>query len=366
MKSPSEYCLTYRVALSVLLRFVALLSVVLLFFAFNTTVFAQEEGVSISPAVIDETLDPGVEQSFTMKVTNLNDRDQKFYVFARNIKGTNNGVPIFVSDDLEATGYELADWITLSVDEIELPARGSVNLDFKISVPDNASPGGHFGGVFISVDPPEIEKSGAAVGYQVANIIDIRVNGDVVEEAQIRQFSTSKYLHGSQNVTFDVTIQNEGNVMIRPSGPLEIFNMLGKQVGNLTFNTEQFGVFPGERKVFNNIVWEGDSVGFGRYEAILSPVYGDYGAKKTMSSTVTFWILPMSIIGPALGVLAFILLTVYVFVRIYIKRSLAHMNYGRRIISRRRKTNSSVTLLVIVVTLTVTALFLIVLLALFA
>jgi hypothetical protein len=85
-----------------------------------------------------------------------------------------------------------------------------------------------------------------------------------------------------------------------------------------------------------------------------------------MSSTVTFWILPMNIIGPALGVLAVLLLTVFIFVRLYIRRSLAHVNQGRRVIQRRRKGGSSEFLLLSVVMLTVIGLFLIVLLALFA
>ena len=220
--------------------------------------------------------------------------------------------------------------------------------------------------MFISVDPPKIENSGAAVGYQVASVLSIRVNGDIVEEASIRQFSTSKFLHGSQNVEFDVRIENNGNVLVRPMGPLEIYNMLGNKVGDLMFNEERFSVFPNDTREFKNIVWTGDSIGFGRYEAILSPVYGESGAKKTMSSSVTFWILPMNIIGPALVALGVLLLVIFIFVRLYIRRSLAHLNQGRRIVHRRSRSNSSAVLLVLVVTLTVIALSLIVLLALFA
>jgi hypothetical protein len=329
-------------------------------------VFAEDVGVSITPALIDETLDPGSEMKFTLKIENLNSAEQKFYLFTRNISGTNNGVPIFADSNLEKTGYELADWIKLPLSELVLGPNQSQSIDFIISVPPDAPPGGHFGGIFVSVDAPQIESSGAAVGYQVANIIDIRVNGDIKESGEIRQFSTSRFLYGSQNVTFGVRIQNTGNVLIRPTGPLEVRNMLGNIVGNVMFNTSQFGVFPGETKDFMDIEWKGDSIGFGRYEAILSPGYGDYGSKKTMSSTVSFWILPMNIIGPALGALLVIILLVFVFVKMYIKRSLSHLYQGRSVIRRNRKGSSSATLLIIVVSLTVTGLFLIVLLALFA
>jgi hypothetical protein len=328
---------------------------------------AQETGISIKPATIEETLEPGVEKKYSITVENLDSAEQLFYVFTRNISSVRaGGVPVFASDNLEKTGYELAEWITLDVSQIFVPGRGKTSVDFTMNVPEEATPGSHFAGVFISAEPPEIEKSGAAVGYQVVNIVSIRVAGDAVEMASIRQFSTSKFLYGSQNIDFLVRIENTGNVLVRPAGPLEIFNMLGNKVGDVFFNPNQSAVFPQDIREFSGINWTGDSIGLGRYEAILAPSYGDDGAKKTMSSTVTFWILPMNIIGPAIGILAFILLIVFVFVRLYIKRSLAHINQGRRIVRRRNKGGSSATLLVIVVTLTVTALFLIVLLALFA
>jgi hypothetical protein len=328
---------------------------------------SAQAGISIKPAMVEETLEPGTEKNYSVSVTNLNAADQKFYVFSRNISGVKDGgSPIFATSNLEKTGFELSDWISLPFGEIDIPAEGSVTIDYTISIPENASPGSHFGGVFFSVDPPDIEQSGAAVGYQVANIVSIRVAGEAIEEAGIRQFATSKFLYGSQNVDFSVRIENKGNVLVRPTGPLEIFNMLGNNVGTMVFNPEGSAVFPYDTRQYQNVIWKGDSVGFGRYEAILSPVYGDSGAKKTMSSTVSFWILPINIIGPALGVLVAILLVVFIFVRLYIKRSLAHLNHGRRIVQRRSKNNSSATLLVIVVTLTVTVLFLIVLLALFA
>jgi hypothetical protein len=336
-------------------------------FLLPSVVSAQQTGIKISPATIEETLDAGDENQYRVKLTNLDSKEQTYYLYTRNISGVRaGGVPIFAERNEEVTGYELADWIVLPTNQIIVPANGESTFNFTLNVPDNASPGSHFGGIFVSVDPPEIENSGAAVGYQVANIISIRVSGDANEQAGIREFSTSKFFHGSQNVDFNVRIENTGNVLVRPTGPLEIYNMLGNQVANFTFNPDQAAVFPNNEREYLNINWTGDSIGFGRYEAIVSPIYGDEGAKRTMSSTVTFWILPMNIIGPALLVLGTLLLIVVVSVKVYIRRSLAHINPGRRIVRQRRRKGSSATLLVIVVSLTVTALFLIVLLALFA
>jgi hypothetical protein len=345
------------------------LSIILLLSLVADPVLAQGQraGVSISPAVVEETLDPGEVKQYDLQITNSSDEDQEYFLFTRNIAGVRDGgVPIFQENINELTGYELADWIELNNQQVSIPANSSVGVSYTLSVPDNASPGSHFGGVFVSVEPPQLEGSGAAVGYQVANIVSIRVSGEAIEEASIRQFSTDKFFHGSQNVNFTLRIENTGNVLVRPSGPLEIYNMLGNKVGDVTFNPDTSAVFPGSTREFANVNWTGDSIGLGRYEAIVSPAYGEAGAYKTMSSTVTFWVLPMNIIGPALIVLAVLLLTVFISVKLYIKRSLAHLNQGRRIVQKRRRQNSSATLLITVTTLTVTALFLIVLLALFA
>jgi hypothetical protein len=330
---------------------------------------AQEgsAGVSVSPAIIepDEQLNPGSSQEYSITVRNLNSNTQTFYLSPRNIIDMQAGTPVFSTSN-EKTGMEMSDWIKLPVTQIELQPGASERVMFKLDVPTDASPGSHFGSVFVSVDPPEIEKSGAAVGYQVANIVIARVAGEVVDSANIRQFATKRFFHGSKNVDFSVRIENLGNVLVKPTGPVEITNMLGQKIETFIFNEEQASVFPKKVReyAFN---WTGEGSGFGRYEALISTVYGEAGAKKTLTSTVSFWILPMNIILPALGILAFILLVTFIFVKLYIRRTLAHLSQGqRRIVRKRRRQGLPATLLLTVVMLTVTAVFMIALLILFA
>jgi hypothetical protein len=111
-----------------------------------------------------------------------------------------------------------------------------------------------------------------------------------------------------------------------------------------------------------------EGIGFGRYEARVSPIYGGAGSKNTISSTVSFWILPMNIIGPALIALAVILLTIYVGVRMYVRRTVAIMSGSgeRRIIRTVRRRGSSVVLVTFITMLATTFLFLIILLLVFA
>ena len=327
----------------------------------------NSSGIGLKPSLIEEGADPGEVLDRTISLTNLSDIEQTYYLFKRDIVTVRDGgVPVYADPGTEKTGYELTEWIELSETEVTIVPGEERVVPIKINVPDSATPGSHFGGIFVSMEPPKFRETGASVGYEVANIVSIRISGDAIESAQIRSFHTDKLIYGSTLVHFRAEIENKGNVLVRPYGPLEVFNMFGKRVGAMTFNDSQSGVFPLTKREFE-ITWEGEGTGFGRYQAVLALIYGESGRQSTISSTVSFWVLPMNIITPALIILGVLLLTAYLGVRMYVRRTISTMSGGRRLVRRRRGgSGTSTLLLVVIVMLTVTALFLILLLALFA
>ncbi len=348
--------------------FLSLLLAVLFVGFAPTLVGAQgSAGVTLKPATIEEKIDPGATKTFVTSIKNESDVEQTYYLGRRDIIGVRDGsVPVYAPENVEPTPLDMSSWITLAADTVTVPAGGEAPISFVVSVPPDAPPCNHFAGIFVSMEPPELSESGAAIGYEVANIISLRVAGECVESAKIRQFSTDNYIYGSPNVTFNLRIENDGNTLVRPVGPVEITNMFGQKVdGNLIFNESAAAVFPADTREFT-FDWKGEGYGFGRYEAVVSPIYGEEGAKQTMSSSVTFWVLPVKIVLPALGILAILLLTVYFGVKLYVRRKLAYYAVGgsRRIVERRNTGNPI--LLIFLVMLSVSALFFIALLILFA
>lgn len=328
--------------------------------------FAQSgAGIGLAPATIEEPAEPGSVKQYSITVSNLSEDTKTIFLFKRDIVDVRNGgVPVFANENAEITGFELSEWVELNETEIEIEGGGSRQVSFTLRVPEDATPGSHFGGIFASVEPPRLRASGAGVGYEVANILSIRVAGEAVENAQLRSFSTDNYIYGEVDVEFAATIRNQGNVLVRPIGPLEVFNMFGKRVALLNFNEREGGVFPGRDREFV-LSWKDEDPGFGRYQAVLSLSYGSDGSKKTIYNTISFWVLPMDIIAPALAVLSVLLLGTYFGVRAYVRRTIA-MQGTRRIIRPRVRRGGSLFTTIFVVMLMVTVLFLIVLLLLFA
>jgi len=341
----------------------------LLILPFEIAAQTDRAGVNISPARIDDQMNPGEVREFQIKVRNRSPLDEMYFLSVRNISGVgvDGGTPIFSTPRAIPTGYELSDWVTLPTESVLLPGNEEMVFTIRISVPESAVPGSHFGAVFVANEPPNIDQSGAAVGFQVANIIHIRVAGEVSEQASIRQFSTNQFFYGSKNVEFTARIENAGNTLITPVGEIELFSMLGRSIVTIPFNQSNLlSVFPKDTRSFA-VSWSDPGIGFGRYEALITVGYGDAGARQTLSNTVTFWILPLQVIGPALGVLAILLIITYIIARLYISRTLAqYQEPNTRRLVRRRKQSSSLPLLVLLIMLVVTALFLLLLLVLFA
>ena len=288
------------------------------------TISAQEgTGVKIQPALIEERIDPGQVLSSSLEVTNLSRESETYYAIKRDVSGVaDNGSPIFAEVG-EKTGFELSEWIKISEDPITIVAGGTKAIPFTITVPENASPGGHFGGIFMYLEPVAPGETGTGVGYQVGTLISLRISGEVVEDARIREFRTESKVYGKPSVNFVARIENLGNTLIRPRGPLEITNFFGENVATLKMNDSGGAVLPEQVREFT-LSWEGEGFHFGRYQALMGLVYGE-DSVKSISDTYSFWILPVNVILPVILGIALLVLAIYLLMRYYVRKKLGQM-----------------------------------------
>ncbi len=281
------------------------------------------EGIQLSPAVVEENAQPGKDFTFTLRVTNIADVEKTFYLVTQDIKGIDDrGAPQF-SEDMEPTVYSISSWIVLPQESVTLKGQETKALPITIRVPQTASPGSHFGGIFLDARPPKVRTTGASVGIRAGSIVSLRVSGDAKEEARIREFSTSRMVYGSPSVTFETKMENLGNTLVRPEGFIAISDIFGKEVGNIRLNEEKSSVFPESTRTFLT-AWEYDRFAFGRYQALATVAYGEE-ERKSVTRATSFWILPLQPIIVTLGSLLVAIVVLYLAVRGYIRRKLREM-----------------------------------------
>lgn len=282
--------------------------------------WAQEEvGVKVQPTLIEERVNPGEAIGGVITVTNVSESPQTYFLLARDVENVDlRGRPTFKEED--DTGATLSSWVALERNSLTLSPGESAKISYTIVVPEDASPGGHFGGIFLDRKADEVEGTGAGVGFMVGTLMNIQVNGEILEDVQIREFSSARALYTTPEARFTTVVENSGTVLERPRGAIVIMDMLGNQVATLTVNENAGGVLPKKERVFQN-EWTGEGLHFGRYDAIVSLAYGQ-SDKSTVSRQTSFWIIPLRELAIGFAVLLSVLLLFYGWTRLYVKRQL--------------------------------------------
>ena len=288
----------------------------------------QKVGFKLSPTTIEDKVDPGVDKPFVLTVQNIGQVATTLYPSAQNITGIGPDQHPIYSTAKDPEGYELASWITYAEDQLVIDPGQSRSLHFTVHFPKEAHPGSHLASIFLSDKPSDLQSSGSSIGFQIGSILNFQVAGEIVENTQIREFYTSKTVYGTTPVGFTVKLENLGNVLSRPRGLIDVTNMFGKKVASLTVNDNAAGVFPKATREFA-VDWKPEDMQLGRYEAVIALAIEGVSGTQTISRLVQFWVLPMNIIAPFLGGILFLILAMYIMIRIYVRRQLAGLRSGR-------------------------------------
>lgn len=290
-------------------------------FFFSSQVLAQEsESIKIQPTLVEEKVEPGKSFSSVLSATNLGAASQTYKVSVRDIESIDGeGHPVFTKEH-EATGFELSSWVTIPRPEITIAPGATVEVPFTVTVPGDASPGGHFGTIFLSTNGEKPKTVGASVGYQVGAILSFQIAGDIHEEARIRQFTSDKSVYGEPKATFHVKVENLGNTLVRPRGLLEIVDMFGKKTVTLNLNDSEAAILPHSTREFT-VTWDDDRVRMGKYQAIATLEYGT-DVKHTIFQELSFWIIPSKVVLPVLGIIFLVALILYIWVKLYIRKKM--------------------------------------------
>jgi hypothetical protein len=284
-----------------------------LFVFFSVT--SLVDAITVGPVKLQINANPGQTTEGTMFLKNDDNTAVTFYPSIETFT-EKNGEKVFIKvpNDLES-------WIKVP-SSVQLPAGGSTNIPFSITVPTNASPGGHFAIVWWSTTPPSSSSNKqVSIVTRAGILVYLNVSGNTIEEASFN-LNSPIFAFGLP-LNFNIHFENNGNVFLMPQGNLEIKNILGGNVGNLPLNQGGAVILPKTSQDFT-LSWQGQGgFYFGPYQAVLAATYG----QNNKTTTVGHWFFLIS--WNTLVVILVLILLVFILPRL-IKR------YNKWIIEKAR------------------------------
>ncbi|MEU7531861.1 DUF916 domain-containing protein, partial [Saccharothrix sp. NPDC042600] len=159
---------------------------------------------------------PGAVVRDHVAVSNLSHDPVTLRVYASDAFNTPDG-----GFDLLAAGKDPVDvgrWSVLDTTQVHLAPRSTAIVPFTLSVPTNASPGDHTGGIVASLTTEATGADGqrVAVEQRVGARVYLRVSGDLDPALSIEDLSASYdgSFFGRGDTTVSYVVRNSGNVRL--------------------------------------------------------------------------------------------------------------------------------------------------------
>lgn len=264
---------------------------------FAPLVLAAEGGIQISPLTYNFDLKPGETKSASVNITNQNSVDLNYVMEVELFTDvTNEGAPSFAGKNPEGV-TTLADWFVFESGDKDgtIGPKEQKEVNFTISVPQGADPGGHYVAVFAK----EIKKNAEGqtqlgVSSRVGTLVLVSIPGDVSKSAEITSFTHPKFaLWGP--IDFKMAVKNTGTVHYDSVGKVEIDPLLGS---NKTIDLGAHTIIPKNTRTYEGR-WQ-NKFPIGYYKVTAKATDGD---KQEVTNSSSIIAIPLLILIPILGII---------------------------------------------------------------
>jgi len=275
--------------------------------------------LTVSPTRQNINIDPGGTESTYVTFFNQSDLP-----IAGNIKIVDfivkdaTGTPYLLEEGSFPSKYSASSWITTNAERAVIAAGSSFKVQMKIKAPDNAAPGGRYAAVYFeptgtlpNTKAFITQKEGQqAVTSRLVALLNIRVNGPIIEQAALKRFDVPNFLEYGP-VDIKAEILNNGSYHITPKGTITLTNWQGKIVGQ--YNLEERNIFPERSRIYEATL--GPKLMLGKYKVSFMAIYGD--ANQVISADKILWTFPWKLaLAITLAIIIVILLAILIGKRI--------------------------------------------------
>ncbi len=262
----------------------------------------------VGPGKVEVEVRPGQTVYREVTVTNRIDDNRTFEFYIEDMSGSADGTEAAVLLGDQNGPYSLRDFVSVPSETVTLGLGQRARVPVRISMPENAEPGGYYGAVLVST----VQKNSAGetmvqspVVARIGTLFFITVPGAAERSGDLLEFSTQNDQRWFQQgpVTFHIAYENTGSVHQNPYGELRITNLFGQEVGYVAL--DPWFVLPKSVRT-REVTWDSELL-LGRYkvEATINRGYNDV----TDIASLHIWVIPWQLLTTV-----FVVLFVIIFV----------------------------------------------------
>lgn len=224
-----------------------------------------------------------------LQLTNKTGDEQEYLIYVRDFEGSDNPLQFTTIIEDGAGTYGASNWFDLEVYQIFLDHGERLHFEVQIDIPQTADAGEHYAMVLVEpVEQGVLQRGGSVVNVQsrVGSLFLIDVEGKREKRAFLDEFFTEDNFFEHSPIQLHIDVRNTGSVHVSPSGSIELYDILGRNVDVLEI--ENFTVLRDSIRR-KSTTWERKFL-IGRYTAKLS-LDLDFGEDPVVEE-ISFWVIP--------------------------------------------------------------------------
>lgn len=176
-------------------------------------------------------LQPGQTAADAISITNHGDTDLTLRVLATDAYSDpeSGAFSLLPSDDAPR---DAGAWVQLAASKVTIPAHAKAELPVVISVPTNATPGDHAGGIVTSYTSDAVDPDGQPilVEARIAMRLYLHIAGKRMPSISVEDITSSFSVDGDQltgSLTIGYTARNTGNTRLRADEAVRVTGPFG-------------------------------------------------------------------------------------------------------------------------------------------
>lgn len=247
---------------------------------------------TVSPIIIDHSLEKREMISETIVIKNNDSRVLRFYATVNAIELDDGGaIESFVPPSMADNSETVTSWIEITRARIQLDPGETREIPVKIHVNPQAKSGQYHAFIGFGTGSKRFEAEQQVVNGDARGVIvRIGLDEEVQEFLKLDRFTVERFVTDLSAKVISYTIQNPSAVPVTPRGEIILYDSRGRENGAIEVNADGQAIPPKEELTFETTV--PDTGSFGRHKAYLSVDYGE-NLVASLNDTQFFYVVPI-------------------------------------------------------------------------